>query len=109
APGQLACDERTGGIVAALADEAGVGAERGRPGGDVRGLSAGTGAGSRGCVGAPLERSLQAHDHVEQQVAERAEGECSHRTIVPWTATGSATACVPSSSEASWAPPRCSR
>src|SRR5436305_14906754 len=55
-----------------------------------------------------LQRLFKADDHVEQQVAERAEDEFGHRrTIVPWTGNAGANACVRSCSADSSQPRPC--
>src|SRR5439155_8446723 len=103
-PGKLCCR-----IVAALADDPGVGAERRCPGRDVGRLPAGAGPGLCRSVGAGLQGLLEANDHIEQQVAERAEDEAGHRrTIVPWTGNDGAVGCGRSCSADSWELPRCS-
>ena len=63
-------DELAGGVVAALREAAGVGAERRRPGRDVGRLAAGAGARSRANVVAGRERLVEPHDHVEHHVSE---------------------------------------
>ena len=68
---QRPCHQLAGGVVADAADEARLGAERRRPGGDVRRLAARRGDRGRRPVVAGSERPVDAHDHVEQQVAER--------------------------------------
>ena len=83
--GELLRDELAGRVVRALRDEAALLAELGRPGGDVGRLAARTGAGARRRVGAEVERRVEPHDDVEQEVT---EGANQHRpTIVPWTST----------------------
>ena len=69
--GELARGKLARGVGAALPDEAGLGAERGSPGGDVRGLPAGADARRRAARSSPAsERAVEADDHVEDQVAE---------------------------------------
>ena len=64
--GELARGKRRRRIVASLADEPGLGAERRRPGRDVGGLPAGARPGVGGGVGSRLQRLLEANDHIEQ-------------------------------------------
>lgn len=62
--------ELSGWIAPALADEPSLRAERGRPGGDVRRLSACADVRDRRPVVAGHERTLDLHDDVEDQIAE---------------------------------------
>ena len=68
--GELARGKRRRRIVASLADEPGLGAERRRPGCDVRGLASGAGSRHRRLVVAGDERVIEPDDHVQEQVAE---------------------------------------
>ena len=107
-PDQLPGRKRCRRIVAALADEAGLGPERRRPSGDVGRLPSDAGPGKRRRVRSMLQRLFKADDHVEQQVAERAEDEFGHRrTIVPWTGNAGANACGRSCSADSSEPRPC--
>src|SRR5205823_3178560 len=101
--------ELTRRVGAAFADESRLRTELGRPRGDVRGLSAGAGARRRSDVAARDDRLLDAHDHVEQQVAERADPHAAEPTILPWTARTGARGFAPSHSAASSAPRPSSR
>ena len=65
---QLARDELSSRVISPLRDARRVGTELRRPRGDVRRLSAGTGAGRGAHVPAGSERLLKAHDHVEQNI-----------------------------------------
>ncbi len=68
---QLARDDVAGGILAALRHEPGLGAEGGRPRGDVRGLAAGARVRACRAIVVGDERLLEPDDHVQEQVAER--------------------------------------
>ncbi len=70
---KVGLDELAGAVRASLADEARLGAERRRPGGDVGGLAAGAGPCLAVRVVAVGERPVQLHDDVQQQVAEGAD------------------------------------
>ncbi len=67
---ELAGDELARSVVTALRDAAGVGAERCRPGGDVRGLPARAGTRLGPDVVPVGERLLEPHDHVEHHISE---------------------------------------
>ena len=69
-------------VVAALGHHSGAASEGGYPGGDVRRLAARREGCPRRGVRSGCERLLQPHDHVEKQVAERAD---HGFTILPWT------------------------
>ncbi len=67
---ELAREQLSRSVVAALGDAPRVGAERRRPGGDVRRLPARAGPRGRAHVPAGSERLVEPHDHVEHHVAE---------------------------------------
>ena len=86
---ELARDELSRSVVAALGDAARFGSERGRPGRDVRRLAAGAGPREGPNVVPLRERLLEPDDHVEHHIAECRElhwhnrptscSACSHR------------------------------
>src|SRR5215204_4489061 len=83
--GELLRDELPGRVGRPLRDEAALRSELGRPGGDVRCLAACAGARASGRVGTQVERRVESHDDVEEEISEGAD---DHRpTIVPWTTT----------------------
>ena len=86
AGGELAGEQAAGGISGSLAHEARLPAERGHPGGHVRRLAAGSDAGSAVGVRVRHDRPVHAHDHVEQQVADRAD-HASEPRLRSWTAS----------------------
>jgi hypothetical protein len=77
-PQQVCLDELTRGVRPALANEASLGAERGSPGSNVRGLAARADSGQGPCVVAVGKRSRKLDDHVQEQVAECADGHAYH-------------------------------
>ena len=78
---QLGRDERGGRVAPELRDAPRLGAERRGPRRDVRRLAAGAGARPRTDVVARRERLLEAHDHVEQGVAERCDPHSYNRPM----------------------------
>ena len=105
-PGEFAGRQLAGRVRATLADHTGVGAERLRPGRDVRRLAARAGVRDRDAVVSDHERAVEVHDHVEEQVAESGQ---PHRKIVAWTTTVAPAGSARSRSAASSAPPVRSR